>query len=80
MEAKFNSGLHDQHTRAFWAVFFDILIMGIFLFYYLYWRWRTSQIAKEIEKQNETCGDYTLYVTGLPETGITEQDVKKFFS
>ncbi len=80
MEQKFDLKLDDQKTRARWVQFFDLLIMGIFFGYYAYWRWRTTQIAKQIEKDNVTTGDYSLYITNLPETGITEKDIKEFFS
>jgi hypothetical protein len=35
--------------------------------------------SKEIEKENITIGDYSVYVTGFPEKGIDEPKLRQFF-
>jgi len=41
--------------------------MLIFVGYYAYWRWKSNKMAIKIEKENITAGDYSIYVTNLPE-------------
>ena len=50
--------------------------MGIFWLYYMYWRWKSSKIAFEIESQNYTTGDYSILITNIPERGYKDAEAE----
>ena len=54
--------------------------MMIFLAYYFYWRIHSERKAKHIERENILIGDYSVYVTNIPEKGITSFELKTYFA
>ena len=50
LETDFSDYLPNQHKSAKIAVSFDIINMIIFSVFYIYWRFKSAYLAKEIEK------------------------------
>ena len=44
----------------------DILLLLMYAFFAMWWKSKSAKIAEEIEKENITIGDYSIYVTGYP--------------
>ena len=38
----------------------------IFIFFFVYWRYKSNKIAEGIDAGNFTISDYSLYATNLP--------------
>jgi len=52
--------------------------MAIFCGFYIYWRFTSAYLAKDIEKENVTVGDYSIYVSGIPKH-VKRKKVMEFF-
>jgi hypothetical protein len=52
--------------------------MIVFVVFYIYWRFKSAYLAKEIEKKNVTVGDYSIFVDNLPKNA-KRKDLIEFF-
>jgi RNA recognition motif-containing protein len=57
----------------------DIINTLLFVCFLLYYRIRSTLIARNNIKANVTAGDYAVMIRGLPKDGISEEDLTKHF-
>jgi hypothetical protein len=60
--------------------YMDLLCAVIFLFACWHYKMSSGSKAEKIDEDTYTAADYTIYVSGFPSKGVSEDDIFKHFS